>query len=152
MNKIFVLVGDSFIPSKIYLNKDMAVQNLYNGTPNQYILEYITNVRDKSSTRLVNRYVIKNDPTIYRGLTKEALWETEDTDYGLIYNICSRLNQMFEYDEYDDVCKVKWSHEMCKLLKLFISNFPDWFIQNLSELEGFSDWNTIYKFIIKQEV
>jgi hypothetical protein len=122
-NVVYILVGDAFIPNRIFFDEAAALSALKNSPSQRYVLVYVPNKRKKGESKLVARYIHKYDV----GIVKEALWVTEDTDYGFICLINPLLCNCFEFDEYDDI--VKWDDNGD--LDLITNNYdrlPDWIV------------------------
>jgi len=131
IQSIYILVGDAFIPNKIFYNKQVAFDELKKTTPYKYILTYNPNRRDKkSAAKLVSKYTMHKSS--WEGtyqIQEEKLWETDDTDYGFLYNLNPEFPKMFEYDEYDNIIKFKSIslslNDRIELNKQ-MTYFPDW--------------------------
>lgn len=124
---IYILVGDAFIPNKIFYNKEAAFDELKKTSPYRYILNYIPNRRDeKSDAQLVAKYTMHKSfkQGVYI-IKEEKLWETDDTDYGFLYNLNPDFPKMFEYNEYDNIIKFKESINDTDLNERIIF-FPTW--------------------------
>jgi hypothetical protein len=125
--KVFVVPGDGFIPTQLFTDKQEALAACI-GTA--CVLEYVQCVRNQGKMRLTHRH--------HQNGTTERLWATEDTDYHVIYTSCPVLNDLFKYDEYDDVAGVKWDHPCISLLKDNLHSFPKWFVSNLERRAGWA--------------
>jgi hypothetical protein len=132
-NAIYIMVGDSFIPNRIFFKKEAAINALSNSLSHRYVLVYVPDKRVNGESKLVARYYHSREHYGSR-IVKDVLWLTENTDYGALYEIDPKLCDLFEYDEYDDVVKYRDDIDIDMLtdvygtvpewLKVFVDNIP----------------------------
>jgi len=134
---VHILVGDAFTSNKIFFNKDTALSELKLSYPYRYVLTYIPNRRNNNDeAKLVSKYIIKKSWEGGYTIQEDKLWNTDDTDYGFLYNINPDLPKIFEYDEYDNITKYK--EELGDLEKILLNseklNFPGWLKKIINDL------------------
>jgi hypothetical protein len=126
---VYILVGDSFYSNKIYFNLESALEKLKNTSPYRYILGYIPDRRDVNSEgKVVIKYDMRFDALNGYRVNEEKLWNYEDTDHGFLYNINKNLIEIFEYDKFDNIIKLKdiLDDNKDKLLASYYPIFPYW--------------------------
>jgi len=132
---VYILVGDSFIPNKIFFNKQVAFDELKKTSPYKYILTYNKNRRDEnSSAKLVAKYTMhKSSWEGTYNIQEEKLWDTDDTDYGFLYNLDPEFTKMFEHD---NIIKFKKSFNDFDRNELNnrMHSFPEWLKKIINEL------------------